>query len=192
MLRTCLLAASIACACTASRAHTVDLGKEISPGACAAVADDSGPATKQAKYAGGVKYYDGRVPLSVVLIPKVALPDGKPDDTLSQCAIKVAQNLEKVPPGLRGVSEDKYRLELNSCLSKSRPRHEIVAAVFRRGAVECGEAAPAAANWQEALRAEMKRCEAKSAFISRPLCETRARNRFCDKSAKSVPACQEH
>lgn len=164
------------CAVATVHAHTVDLGKEIAPRACSAVQAESQAVLGQTSR---IHYYDGRVPLSVVIIPTQSLPDARPDDVMSTCARRVAEELERARPADSAQPEESFRRLLNGCLADRRAPYQATTVLFRRGPVECGGPAPAPANWLDELRAGLKWCRGKDNVFSRNLCEYRERNRFC-------------
>lgn len=162
-------------------AHTVDLGKEIARGACSHIQT----VDKQAflvfnSQTSRIRYFDGKTPLSAVIFPSEPLPDNRPDDLMSRCARSAAEQAEQTKSSNPdAVPEDRFRSLLNKCLADNKARYQASSVILRRGPVEC-EVSPTELHWHEALKAGLAWCRGKDNFVSRGLCESREKNRFCE------------
>jgi hypothetical protein len=130
--------------------------------------------------------------VSAVIIPSTPLPEGKPDDLMSTCSRRAAEDIERSKAGAGAQPEEAFRKLLNACLTEKKASYEATAVLFRRGPVECGASAPPQTTWQEELRAGLKWCQGKDNIFSRNLCEYRERNRFCSPENRwgKVPECE--
>ena len=119
--------------------HTVSIGKEIVRGACALVQET--PESNLFIYRqqlNKVRYADGTVDVSAVILPTKPLPDSSPDNAMTVCAKSAAQQLgERKRPTPGPSQEEELRQLINQCLRAKGAPYEATLVILRRSEVAC-------------------------------------------------------
>jgi hypothetical protein len=124
-------------------AHTVSLGREVVKGACAVLQEQS-----ESRYfiyrqqTNRVRYVDGTVETSALILPSRPLPGQQADDLMTECARQTGTAMRERRPGSSTAGperapEEDFKLRLNQCLQAHRAPYEASFVVLRRGDVVC-------------------------------------------------------
>jgi hypothetical protein len=128
----------LAAAGVGAGAHTVDLGTVVVPNACTSVQAAQNAYGMLQRQTSVLTHTNGVAPLSVVMMPTRALPEGKPDVVMARCAMQAKGAMPAgalVQPDTG--AEDRFRTVVNNCLAAGHAGYEIRWAVLQRGATEC-------------------------------------------------------
>lgn len=122
-----------------AQAHTVSLGKDVVKGACAVLEEQS-----ESRYliyrqqTNRLRYVDGTVETTALILPSRPLPNQQPDDLMTQCARQSGKAMRERRPGSPAAApEEDFKLLLNQCLQAHRAPYEASFVVLRRGDVVC-------------------------------------------------------
>lgn len=119
-------------------AHTIPLGDERAPRACAVIRE--GRETNLLFYRHekqDIYYVDGVRKVTVVVLPNKPFNDSQADDILTDCAKAGFSSSSKQSSSIETATDESFIRNVNQCLQARRAGYEVSGAFFRRSDVTC-------------------------------------------------------
>jgi len=130
-------------------AHTISLGEERAPRACAVIRESRAiNALFYQHQKQELSYVDGVRLVSVVVLPTRPRPNNQPDALLNDCAKGIYHSASSQQVRENSMPEENFIRGLNQCLQSRRAGYEVSGAFFQRSDVSCPEATRPASSQQ--------------------------------------------
>ena len=133
-----IIAIVLQASATELAAHTIPLGEERAPRACAVIREGRETNLLFFRHQKQELYYvDGVRQVQVVVLPTKPLDNSQADTILTDCAKTSFYSADKRSASVETTPEDIFIRAVNQCLHTRRTGYEISGAFFRRSDVTC-------------------------------------------------------
>lgn len=142
-----ILLATLSVVALRSVAHTIQLGDERAPRACAVIRESRETNLLFWRHEKQDLYFvDGTRTVFVVVLPTKELPNNQADGMLTDCARLSFSSTNRQAPLDGNSAEDAFMRTMNQCLQSRRAGYDVSGAFFRRSDISCPPSSRPASN----------------------------------------------